>query len=154
MEVPVGENQDQHLELARTLARRLNRRYGATLGVPVGVRPFAGTRIMNLADPSRKMDKSNPSPAGVLFVLDPPEAVRRKVGRSAATAYSSNSRLKSDLTEAVIAVRQPLREAYREIRSDPAELRRVLAGGADRARALAAPTLAAIQDALGLLPPG
>lgn len=189
VEVPVGEDQDQHLELARTLARRLNRRYGATLGVPVGVRPFAGARIMDLADPSRKMDKSNPSPAGVLFVLDPPEAVRRKVGRAVtdagagvgydpltrpgvsnlleilscllgrspaevATAYSSNSRLKSDLAEAVIAVLQPLQEAYREIRSDPAELRRVLAGGADRARALAAPTLAAIQDAFGLLPPG
>jgi tryptophanyl-tRNA synthetase len=81
-EVPVGEDQMQHLELARTLAQRANARYGAGLVVPRGVQPPAARRLRDLLDPAAKMRKSDRSGAGVLFVLDPPEAVRRKVSRA------------------------------------------------------------------------
>ena len=80
--VPVGDDQDQHLQLARTLAHRANRLYGAGLVVPEGVRPEAGPRLMDLQDPTRKMEKTNPSHAGVLFVLDPPDVLARKVSRA------------------------------------------------------------------------
>lgn len=89
VEVPTGDDQDQHLELTRALARRFNARYGETFSVPRGVRAFAGARIMDLAEPSRKMEKTNPVPAGVLFVLDPPDVVRRKVSRAVTDAQGS-----------------------------------------------------------------
>lgn len=60
VEVPVGADQAQHLELARTLARRFNRRYGTTFTVPRGIRPGSGARIMDLADPRRKMGEDEP----------------------------------------------------------------------------------------------
>jgi tryptophanyl-tRNA synthetase len=80
-EVPVGEDQSQHLELARDVATRFNSRYGETFVVPRVVNPGVAARIMDLADPGRKMSKST-SPAGTLFLLDPPDAVRRKVARA------------------------------------------------------------------------
>ncbi|MGH3646645.1 MAG: tryptophan--tRNA ligase [Micromonosporaceae bacterium] len=81
-EVPVGEDQRQHVELTRDLALRFNRRYGETFTVPRAVNPPVAARLMDLADPARKMEKTNPSPAGVLYLLDPPEAVRRKLTRA------------------------------------------------------------------------
>jgi tryptophanyl-tRNA synthetase len=80
--VPVGEDQNQHLELARTLATRFNARYGPTFRVPEGVRPENAARIMDLAEPTRKMSKSNPSAAGRIGLLDPPEVVRRTIARA------------------------------------------------------------------------
>ena len=80
--VPVGEDQNQHLELARTIATRFNARYGATFTVPEGVRPESAARVMDLADPARKMSKSTPSPAGRIGLLDPPEVVRRTIARA------------------------------------------------------------------------
>jgi len=95
-EVPVGNDQSQHLELARTLATRFNARYGETFTVPEGVGPESSTsvapgfrrgagsvdRIMDLADPSRKMSKSTPSAAGRIGLLDPPEVIRRTISRA------------------------------------------------------------------------
>jgi tryptophanyl-tRNA synthetase len=81
-EVPVGEDQAQHVELARTLARRFNGAYGDAFVVPRAVTPPAGARIMDLADPSRKMDKSARDAAGVLFVMDEPDLLRRKIRRA------------------------------------------------------------------------
>jgi tryptophanyl-tRNA synthetase len=80
--VPVGEDQNQHLELARTIAQRFNARYGATFTVPEGVRPEAAARVMDLADPARKMSKSTPSAAGRIGLLDPPDVVRRTIARA------------------------------------------------------------------------
>jgi tryptophanyl-tRNA synthetase len=80
--VPVGEDQDQHLQLARTLAHRANRLYGAGLVVPRAVQPAAGVRLMDLQDPTTKMEKTNVSLAGVLLVLDPPDVLARKVSRA------------------------------------------------------------------------
>jgi tryptophanyl-tRNA synthetase len=81
-EVPVGDDQDQHVELARAVAVRLNGRYGTDFVVPKAVHPAVAARIMDLADPTRKMDKTAASDAGVLYLLDPPDVVRRKVRRA------------------------------------------------------------------------
>jgi tryptophanyl-tRNA synthetase len=81
-EVPVGADQTQHLELARDVAVRFNRRYGPTFTVPRAVNPPVAARIMNLAEPGTKMGKSNTAGSGVLFLLDPPEVLRRKVMRA------------------------------------------------------------------------
>ncbi len=82
-DVPVGEDQRQHLELARDLAIRFNQRYGDTFVVPRAVTPPVGARVMDLQDPSKKMSKSAPPDApGTIRLLDPPEVVRRKVSRA------------------------------------------------------------------------
>jgi tryptophanyl-tRNA synthetase len=81
-QVPVGHDQSQHLELARTLALRFNARYGETFTVPEGIRPESAARIMDLAEPSRKMSKSAPSPAGRIGLLDPPEVIRKVISRA------------------------------------------------------------------------
>jgi tryptophanyl-tRNA synthetase len=80
-EVPVGEDQSQHLELARDVAVRFNGRYGETFVVPRAVLPGVAARIMDLADPTRKMSKSGGG-QGTVFLLDPPDTVRRKVQRA------------------------------------------------------------------------
>jgi tryptophanyl-tRNA synthetase len=81
-EVPVGDDQAQHVELARALARRFNGTFGEVFVVPSAVTPPVAARVRDLADPSRKMDKSAHDAAGVVFVLDEPDLVRRKVKRA------------------------------------------------------------------------
>jgi tryptophanyl-tRNA synthetase len=81
--VPVGHDQTQHLELARDLAERFNRAYGHTFTVPRPVLPPAGARVMDLQDPTMKMNKSAPLDApGVIRVLDAPDSIRRKIARA------------------------------------------------------------------------
>lgn len=80
--VPVGEDQRQHLELSRTLARRFNNLYGETFVVPEPRILTTGARIMALDDPTQKMSKSSPTPAGYIALLDEPDAVRRKIRRA------------------------------------------------------------------------
>src|SRR5256886_13107940 len=81
--VPVGEDQKQHLELTRDIAIRFNRDYGETFPVPVAFIPKVGARIMSLADPSKKMSKSDEeSEAGCIMLLDDDDAVRRKFKRA------------------------------------------------------------------------
>jgi len=80
--VPVGEDQRQHLELARTLARRFNGMYGETFVVPEIMIPEVAARVMALDDPTQKMSKSSPTPAGYIALLDEPEAIRRKIRRA------------------------------------------------------------------------
>ncbi|QFZ16738.1 tryptophan--tRNA ligase [Saccharothrix syringae] len=81
-EVPVGDDQKQHVELARALARRFNGTYGEVFAVPRAVVPPTGARVRDLADPTRKMDKTAKDAAGTVFVLDPPDLVRRKIRRA------------------------------------------------------------------------
>lgn len=81
-EVPVGEDQTQHVELARDLAVRFNRRYGHTFTVPRATRPRVGARVMDLQDPTSKMGKSHDSSAGIVYLLDDADTIRRKVGRA------------------------------------------------------------------------
>ncbi|WP_244212094.1 hypothetical protein [Streptomyces angustmyceticus] len=73
-EVPVGEDQAQHVELTRDLAVRFNRRYGATFVVPRTVHPPVAARVKDLQDPASTMGKSRGRTAGVVHVLDEPEA--------------------------------------------------------------------------------
>jgi tryptophanyl-tRNA synthetase len=82
-DVPVGEDQRQHLELARELAVRFNQRYGETFVVPRAVTPPLAARVMDLQDPAVKMSKSAaPAATGTIRLLDPPELVRRKLARA------------------------------------------------------------------------
>jgi tryptophanyl-tRNA synthetase len=79
-EVPVGDDQRQHVELMREIARRFNDRFGETLVVPELLIPEVGARIMDLQEPERKMSTSNASEAGTVYVLDEPAAIRKKLG--------------------------------------------------------------------------
>ncbi|HLG67699.1 MAG TPA: tryptophan--tRNA ligase [Acidimicrobiales bacterium] len=81
-EVPVGDDQRQHLELARELAVRFNNRYGPVFTVPTARVPPVGARIMDLQHPERKMSKSVESPLGTIGVFDPPAAITRKVRKA------------------------------------------------------------------------
>ena len=85
-EVPVGEDQRQHVELARDLAVRFNTRYGHTFTVPRAVNPPVAARIMDLSSPTDKMSKSSSSPAGALRLLDEPDVLRRKIMRAVTDA--------------------------------------------------------------------
>jgi len=81
-EVPVGDDQRQHVELTRDLALRFNATYGPVFTVPDIVTPATGARVMDLADPTSKMSKSGGGTAGSIHLLDPPDVVRRKVARA------------------------------------------------------------------------
>jgi tryptophanyl-tRNA synthetase len=76
--VPIGDDQRQHLELARDVAQRFNARYGETLKVPRAVFPEVGARIMDLQEPEKKMSTTGGTAQGTVLILDPPDAVRRK----------------------------------------------------------------------------
>lgn len=78
-EVPVGDDQRQHVELARDLAIRFNHRFGDTFVVPEATFPTVGARLMDLQDPTRKMSKSTASPQGTVLVLDPPKVITKKI---------------------------------------------------------------------------
>src|SRR5439155_19422881 len=82
--VPIGDDQRQHLELARDIAERFNSRFGQTFRIPEGQYPEAGARIMDLQEPERKMSTTDGTPQGTVLIADPPEVVRKKV-RSAVT---------------------------------------------------------------------
>ncbi len=184
-EVPVGEDQSQHVELARTLARRFNGTYGDVFAVPKLALPDAAARIADLADPGRKMAKSTQDAAGVVFVLDGPDLVRRKISRAvtdtvgrvaydpeqqpgvanlleilaactntlpdkAAVGIDDYATLKSRVADAVIAELEPVRTRTLALLDDPAELDRIRAAGAARARERARPRLAAAMRMAGL----
>jgi tryptophanyl-tRNA synthetase len=82
--VPIGDDQRQHLELARDVAERFNFRFGETFRVPAGVFPEIGGRIMDLQEPTKKMSTTLSSEQGAVYVTDSPNAIRRKF-RSAVT---------------------------------------------------------------------
>ncbi len=80
--VPVGDDQRQHLELARDLAIRFNGRYGETFTVPEAAIPKVGARVMDLQNPTSKMSKSVLSPQGTVLLLDDPATIDRKIRRA------------------------------------------------------------------------
>jgi tryptophanyl-tRNA synthetase len=187
--VPIGDDQRQHLELARDIAERFNGRFGETFVVPEGIYPDVGARIMDLQEPTNKMSTTGGTEQGTVKVLDDPDAIRKKF-RSAVTdsgreirrahdkpgvsnlidilavatssspdeveaAYDGQGYgdLKSDVGEAVVALLTPVRERYLELRADEPELLRLLAAGADKARAASIPTLAAMYERMGFVRP-
>ncbi|MGA1361610.1 MAG: tryptophan--tRNA ligase [Ilumatobacteraceae bacterium] len=186
-EVPVGEDQRQHVELTRDAAVRFNHRFGDTFVVPKAVHPRAGARVMDLQDPTSKMSKSSPGDAGIVYLLDEPAAITRKFKRavtdsdnevrydrsakpgvsnlldilSACTGtpaetlagrYSQYGPLKNDTGEAVVEMLAPIRARWTELMADRGELARLLRIGNDRARGVAADTLARAHRAVGLMP--
>ncbi len=80
--VPVGEDQKQHLELARDLANRFNNRYSSTFKVPEPYIPKAGARVMSLQEPTKKMSKSDENENGYILLVDDADTIRRKIKRS------------------------------------------------------------------------
>jgi tryptophanyl-tRNA synthetase len=170
--VPIGEDQRQHLELTRDLAQRFNARYGETFTLPAAYAGRPGERIKDLQDPTRKMSKSIGG-NGTVWVLDEPKAITKKV-KSAVTdtgrevragddkpvpeleaAYDGKGYgdFKADVAEAVVELFAPVRDRYAALVDDPAELDRVLADGAARAGAVAAQTMTAVRERVGLLAP-
>jgi tryptophanyl-tRNA synthetase len=93
--VPIGDDQRQHLELTRDVAQRFNARFGEVLRVPEGVYPEDGARIMDLADPEKKMSTSTSSDMGKVLMTDPPAVVRKKI-MSAVTDTGREVRRGSD----------------------------------------------------------
>jgi tryptophanyl-tRNA synthetase len=81
-EVPVGEDQREHLELMRDIARRFNERFGETLVVPEHRIPQVGARVRDLQEPERKMSTTGGSEQGTVYVLDDPDVIRRKFKRA------------------------------------------------------------------------
>jgi tryptophanyl-tRNA synthetase len=188
--VPIGDDQRQHLELARDIAERFNGRFGETFVLPEGIYPEVGARIMDLQEPDRKMSTTGGTAQGTVGMLDPPEAIAKKF-RSAVTdsgrdvvhdpdgkpgvsnlieimhvatgepieaiesRYDSQGYggFKQDVGHAVIALLEPIRERYVELRADAGELQRLLAEGAEKAREESAPTLAAMYERMGFVTP-
>jgi tryptophanyl-tRNA synthetase len=94
--VPIGADQKQHLELTRDIAQRFNGMYGTVFRIPEPLIPHAGARVMNLQDPSKKMDKSDPNDANIIGLLDEPDAILRKFKRA---VTDSGSEIKHDATK-------------------------------------------------------
>ena len=93
--VPIGDDQRQHLELARDVAERFNTRFGETFTVPRGVYPEVGARIMDLQEPTRKMSTTGGTLQGTIGMLDGPDVVRKKF-RSAVTDSGRDVRRSDD----------------------------------------------------------
>jgi tryptophanyl-tRNA synthetase len=89
--VPIGDDQRQHLELARDIAERFNARFGETFKIPDGVYPEVGARIMDLQEPTKKMSTTGGTPQGTILILDAPDVIRKKV-RSAVTDSGTDVR--------------------------------------------------------------
>ena len=185
-EVPVGDDQRQHIEITRDIAIRFNHRFGDTFVLPKAVTPKAGARVMDLQNPSAKMSKSASGDAGLVYLLDEPTAIERKFKRAvtdsssevlydregkpgvanlleilaaatgttpqkAAESYSQYGPLKADTGAAVVAMLAPIRERYKQLMNDRAELARLVRRGDERAEAVASATLARAHKAIGLL---
>jgi tryptophanyl-tRNA synthetase len=94
-EVPVGDDQRQHVELMRDVGERFNTRFGETFVVPEGVFLTVGARIMDLQNPDKKMSTTGGSPQGTVYVLDEPEAIIKKF-KSAVTDSGREVRYADD----------------------------------------------------------
>jgi len=187
--VPIGDDQRQHLELARDVAQRFNARFGETFTAPEGIFPEVGARIMDLQEPERKMSTTGTTPQGTIRILDEAEVIVKKL-KTAVTDSGRDVRhapdkpgvsnlieimcvatgesiaavearydgrgygpFKQDVAEAVVELFRPVKARYEELRGDPGELQRLLALGAEKARAASAPTLAAMYERMGFVRP-
>ncbi|MGW5774708.1 tryptophan--tRNA ligase [Streptomyces sp. NPDC003863] len=188
-QVPVGEDQRQHIELTRDLAERFNGRFGDTFTIPAPYILKETGKIYDLQDPTIKMSKSASSPKGLINLLDDPKVTAKKV-KSAVTDTDTVIRfdpenkagvsnllsimstltttsvedleksyegkmygaLKTDLAEVMVDFVTPFRARTQEYLDDPETLDSVLAKGAEKARAVAAETLAQTYERIGFLP--
>jgi tryptophanyl-tRNA synthetase len=188
--VPVGEDQKQHLELARDIATKFNTDYATELfTLPEPLVSKAAPRIMSLRDASAKMSKSNPSEQSVVKLIDSDDVIADKFrkaktdpdllpatmaeldGRAEAKnlitifaaladrapddvlaefAGKGFGQFKPALADLAVSKLAPIREEMLRLLADPASIDAILAAGADKARALAAPVLEQAQTAMGL----
>jgi tryptophanyl-tRNA synthetase len=191
-EVPIGEDQKQHVELSRDIAQRFNHLYGDTFVIPEAVIPISGARIRAFDDPTRKMSKSEAENRGhAVNLTDDPDEIRYTI-RSAVTdsgreiifsedpgkagvnnllevyqLITARSRpeieahfagkgygdLKKEVAEVVVEALRPIRESYHRLMDDPAELDRILAAGAQRARSVADSKMDEIKHKVGFILP-
>jgi tryptophanyl-tRNA synthetase len=188
-QVPVGEDQRQHIELTRDLAGRFNSRFGPTFTLPEPYILEQTAKIYDLQEPHAKMSKSIGG-SGIIELLDEPTVIEKRIrsavtdtGRevvfdpegkpgvtnlvsilSALTGRPSRDiehdfvgrgygDLKKEVSAAVLEVVVPFQRRVHELLDDPAELDRLLARGADKASAVAAPTLQRAYDGVGFLLP-
>ena len=192
-EVPVGEDQKQHVELARDIAQRFNSLYGETFKLCEPVIPRIAARVMGLDDPTAKMSKSSkakghavrltdedsqilkafkravtdsgreiefsddPERAGVNNLLGIYRAITGKTAEQVVADFADArgyGDLKTGVGQAVVEALAPIRERYRKLIADPAELERLLAKGAQRAAELAEPKVLEMKQRMGFLPAG
>jgi tryptophanyl-tRNA synthetase len=187
-EVPVGEDQRQHVELMRDVAERFNASFGDTLVVPEARIPAVGARIMDLQHPERKMSTTVGGDQGRVYVTDEPDAILKKfrssvtdsgreIARGTDKAGISNlieilsavrgtgpdeierefdgvgyGDFKTAVAEAVIDYLGPVRERYQALREDEQALELAFAEGAEKAREIAASTLADVRRTMGVGP--
>jgi tryptophanyl-tRNA synthetase len=188
-EVPVGEDQREHIELMRDVAEAFNKRFGDLLVVPEGKFPTVGARVRDLQTPDKKMSTTGGSPKGTVYVDEEPESIVKKFksaqtdsGREIVCAEDKPGvtnlieilavvrdvtpadierefadaggygDFKRTVGEEVAAWLAPIRERYVELRENEDEIERYLALGADKARALAAPVVADVREAMGVGP--
>jgi tryptophanyl-tRNA synthetase len=187
--VPVGEDQKQHVELTKTLARRFNQTYGETLKIPEAMIKKEGARIMGLDDPTKKMSKSAKSPANYIALTDSPDTINKKIQKAVTdsdtevkfnletkpaisnllTIYSlvsntpinqleekykdhtSYAEFKKGLAEAIINFLSPFQKKYNELMSNPEQINRILAGGAQSAKEMSGQTMSVVKNKMGLL---
>jgi tryptophanyl-tRNA synthetase len=189
-EVPVGEDQRQHVELTREIARRFNSSYADIFVEPRAVIPEVGARVMDLQDPTAKMSTSYGSEAGLIYIDDEPDAIRRKIKRAQTDSGTDIVRgpgkegitnliemmavareippeeverefagqgygaFKEAVGETLVERLSRVRERYLALRPDEAALEGALREGAERARAIAGPTMAEVRAAMGVGPAG
>lgn len=195
-QVPVGDDQRQHIELMRDVAERFNSRFAPDaaeppLVVPQGVYREVGARIMDLQEPTRKMSTTGGTEQGTVLVLDEPKTIEKKFKRAvtdsgteirhdrdekpgvsnlieilAAVRDSSFADVERDfadsrygdfkmaVAEAVIERLRPVQERFAELRPDEDALEAILAAGAEKARAIAAETVADARALMGVGPRG
>jgi tryptophanyl-tRNA synthetase len=184
-EVPVGDDQRQHVELMREIARRFNARFGGGLVVPELVVPEVGARIMDLQEPETKMSTTGGTEQGTVLVLDDEKTIRKKVGSAvtdsgrevraapdkpgvtnlidilAVARGTGRAEIEADfdgagygdfkkaVADGVVELLGPVRERYEELRPDEAALEATLAAGAEKAREIAAVTMADVRARMG-----
>ena len=192
-EVPVGDDQRQHVELARDIAIRFNRLYGETFVVPEAVISEVGARVMGLNNPAAKMSKTDAHIRGhAVRMLDEPDEIERSFRRAVTDSgneirfsedpqkagvnnllgiyqvitgkdeaqveadfadASGYGELKQRVANVVVEELTPIRERYEVLIKDVAELDRLLARGAEQARAVSAPKLEEVKRRVGLVLP-
>jgi tryptophanyl-tRNA synthetase len=188
-EVPVGEDQREHIELMRDVAESFNRRFGETLVVPEGNIPKVGARVRDLQEPDKKMSTTGGTPAGTVYVDEEPGDIVKKFKRAQTDSgdeivrredkpgitnlieilavargttpeavereYPGSQRygeFKATVGGEVAAWLAPVRERYAELRQDTETIEDILAAGAEKAQALAAPVVQDVRAAMGVGP--
>ena len=155
--VPVGVDQKQHLELARNIAERFNFNYSNTFTVPEPYIAKQGAKIMSLADPTKKMSKSDENANGFISILDDEDTIIRKFKRAVTDSEASvvyrdgkgYGDFKVAVGQAVADHLKPVRDEFKRLSADKAYLEACYKTGAERASVLANRTLDKVKHKVG-----